>query len=444
MSMSTRPSHIPLVLLPTLEALAMKPNAVFFALWPLFFPSGALAYPTTHFDQFMPGWNPLVQEVIRDNCSAELAQYKTGTLPPGSSLSAGINPIVNCILEHWPEFRKAEMAASAVVLGLLPTLLSSLGSSPAETAVLSLQRPALAFLLSMGSPAATVMKASDFADAVQALVERGDERMLAFAWMGLAEVAAAGSRWVYLVSAGQYAAVAAAVGNVVYLAYQLGFHAVVAFAPETIFMVPLWTFLCVVIHLLAVLILHLWLRVRGTSATGSRVGSSLRYELCPCAHQPAKKTIAWRGDRGGRRTALPDTLAWLLGVSTIINLIFGTMIFSSLLFFSVRDSLAIAVRYLASTLVCRGVVRMELAGLRGKLVYRDTPRSAARGVDVDVSLPIPAYSTGLGDRTHQVEVEDHQLHPRHSHEGFPANGEHRDGIPLLPYQASLERVDSRP
>ncbi|KAH9903779.1 hypothetical protein F4778DRAFT_790868 [Xylariomycetidae sp. FL2044] len=355
-----------------------------------------VSVPTTQLDKFM-AWDSLIQPILRLNCSAEYAQFKSGYIPAGG-LSNGINPVVNCILENFPEFRKAEMASSAVVLGLLPTMLSTVGNTPAEMGFLSLRRPLLAFLLAAGTPAASVTRASEFAESVKTLVEKGDERVLALRLLG----GSSARQHKHLVSAAQLILVAAAVANVAYLAYQLGCHAVVAFVPQTIFMVPLWTAICVLIHLATVLILHLRLQLqpipaaveeKGSSTTprknvaaADRLRSWLHHELYPTEHLPAKK-IEWRRDSGG----LSDLLASILSLGTIINLIFGTMVFSSLLFFSVADSLAIAARYLASTLVCRAVLRMELVGLKDKMVYGPhEPEPAA--VRIDESTQTTPYT----------------------------------------------------
>ncbi|KAI1337739.1 hypothetical protein F5Y15DRAFT_142801 [Xylariaceae sp. FL0016] len=315
--------------------------------------------------------NSIIQEILHNNCSAELASFKSGYVPPNKGLSGGINPVTNCVLDHLDEFRKAEMASSAVVLGLLPTILQVLGSTPVETSILALQRPVLAVLLSAGSPATTTMKASDLATSFETLVQSGDERMLAFL---LLRWRRASRRYRYLVSAGQYTIVAIAVGNVVYLGYELGYHAVVAFAPETIFMVPMWTFICVVVHLGAVLIIHLRVQVQSLSEKrGTWRNGAFRQELCPTAHQPAK-IIAPRKDTG-----VSDFLAWVLSAGLIVNLILGTMIFSSLLFFAMKDALYIAGRYLASTVVCRGILRMELADMKDRLIFRiNTTEEQAR------------------------------------------------------------------
>ncbi len=52
-------------------------------------------------------------------------------------------------------------------------------------------------------------------------------------------------------------------------------------------------------------------------------------------------------------------------MGTVMHTVFGALIMSSLLFFSVVDSVTIVGRYAASTIACRTVLRFELAGIRG-------------------------------------------------------------------------------
>ncbi|KAI1487621.1 hypothetical protein F5X96DRAFT_681084 [Biscogniauxia mediterranea] len=334
------------------------------------FTSTAHCISTTNFDHFFPAWNDKIQEILRNNCSEELATYREGKVDPTQPKSALVTPVIECILNAFPEYRKAEMASSAVVLGLLPTILQSLGSTAAETALLGLRRPVLAFLLSAGSPAVSTMKGSEFVETVATFVEGGDPRGLAipgFTWSRIPSSMRA------LVSFFEYLLVGAAVANVVDLAYELGRHAIVAFAPETIFCMPLWTFLAIVIHFAGVIALSVRVKVRNVGdgdgehyhrrATGFH--DWIPNELVPAAFQPWR--LQWR-----KETLWFQVLSWGLSVGIVAHVLWGTLVLSSLLFFSVTDSLVIVSRYIASTLVCRGIVRLELSGMRGMTNYQRT------------------------------------------------------------------------
>jgi len=74
-----------------------------------------------------------------------------------------------------------------------------------------------------------------------------------------------------------------------------------------------------------------------------------------------------------RETSFFLILSWLSSVGTALHILFGTMVLSSVLFVSTDDALKIGARILASHLVCRTIVELELAGLRAtvKTDYED-------------------------------------------------------------------------
>ncbi len=372
------------------------------ALVSLLLVAGAAASPTHQFDQFFPGWDPIIQQVIRDNCTAVLDQYRTGDVNASLGLSSLVTPVINCILDNTPEFRKAEMAASAVVLGLAPTVLQSLASTTGELSLLSLRRPLFSFLLGSGSPGVSPLRAFEYEDPLGLLApvagRRGGPlpplvRITAdAAWPATGVIAAV-----------EYALVCASLANVVVLSYQLGVHAIVIFTPETIFSVPLWTFLAAVLHVGG--FLALWLRVRVVDRPGPS-----------SAPLPTTtKVPSWRGALSSwlRDEALPSeynrplnleyrpetvffiAISWLISVGTVIHALYGTLVLSSLLFYSVVDSLNIVSRYCASVLVCRIVLMYELAGMRAAAA-RNAAATEGRPEEVDNNGEgVRASKTGL-------------------------------------------------
>jgi hypothetical protein len=72
------------------------------------FLSVSYATPTHQFDQFFPGWNNYLQDILRDNCSEPYAAYQTGKVNYTLGKQSLVNPVINCILETFPEYRKAE------------------------------------------------------------------------------------------------------------------------------------------------------------------------------------------------------------------------------------------------------------------------------------------------------------------------------------------------
>ena len=67
---------------------------------------------------------------------------------------------------------------------------------------------------------------------------------------------------------------------------------------------------------------------------------------------------------------MPETriavyLNWVAVILAYAHWIFGTLVFSSTLFIGTLDAFGVIARYLASALVCRMILLVELAGIRG-------------------------------------------------------------------------------
>ncbi|KAI1267062.1 hypothetical protein F5Y18DRAFT_381383 [Xylariaceae sp. FL1019] len=316
--------------------------------------------PTHQFDHFFPGWNHIIQRYLRDNCTEEYAAYKTGNVNLTLGVESLVNPVIDCILEQFPNSRQAELAASNLVLGLIPTILQSIGSSTAETALVGIRRPILGFLLAAGSPTVAIAKSSSFAKSLADFVNGGDPRDLEIPGFGWSRVP---SKWALLISAGEYLVVGGAVANVVLLAYELGVHAVAIFAPNTIFGVPLWTFLAAIIHVVSCLCI--WLRVRVVHAKEGDdfarrtevAKTGLPTELIPAAFHSSRR-LEWRDEN-----LWFYALSWIVALGILIQVVLGTLVLSGLLFFSLVDSLSIVLRYMLSAIACRAIVRLELSGM---------------------------------------------------------------------------------
>lgn len=258
------------------------------------------------------------------------------------------------------------MGISALILGLIPTILQTLGSTTAETALVGLRRPVLGFFLAAGCPTVKMMKTGDFAASVAEFVGGGDPRDLEIPGLGWSQVPA---KMGYLISAIEHLAVSGAMANVLYMSYQLGVNAVALFAPDTIFGVPLWTLLAAIIHLAGVL--AIWLRVRMRDIEerdGDRFARRtevlktwLPTQFIPTAFHPSMR-LEWR-----KESIFFYILVWSISIGILIQVVLGTLVLSGLLFFSLADSLIIVARYIASAIICRAVVRLELSGMMASI-----------------------------------------------------------------------------
>ncbi|KAJ6788140.1 hypothetical protein PWT90_10185 [Aphanocladium album] len=321
--------------------------------------SFAQAFPTHQFDQPLSTWHSLIRGIVQNTCRSEYATYQTGSGSGNTTRYEQTGNLINCVLGQLSEYRKATMAASAVILGSTPLVMQTVGSTTAETAILGLRRPLLATLLATGSPAVAAIKSDQFMEVLSKFVQGNHDK---------SELSIPVFRWTRknaslqsAVSAFQYVLAGAAVANVATLAYQLGVHAIVAFAPTVTLLPPLWTFLAIVIHLGGTAAFHSRVKVRRKQDYDVADGVVPKFILCeftPSALQPPRD-LEWRNEH-----VWFYGLTWLLNLVTIIQILFGTLILSSLLFFTVRDAALVLGRYTASAIICRAILRFELAGCR--------------------------------------------------------------------------------
>ncbi|KAM4063799.1 hypothetical protein HRG_006910 [Hirsutella rhossiliensis] len=349
--------------------------------------------PTRQFDQTGSTWYEAVQEIIQSKCGVEFEDYKHGH-SPNVTQKTRVSVLINCILTQMSDFYKVNMAASSIVLGSAPMILQSLGSTTAETALLGLRRPILSFLLATGSPAVTTVKGSEFIEMLARFVRGGETRNLGmpgFHWSGIHM----GLRPV--VSLSEYLLVGVAATNVVLEAHRLGTRAIVVFVPTTTWLPSLWTLIAVLIHGGGTIALHLRVRVyKPPPPPGPAAGGFASWvpdELIPSAFQRPSR-MAWR-----REHVAYYALSWFLSICTVAHVVFGTLIFSSLLFFSVRDATKVVARYAASAIICRAVVRFELAGLTEATTYGDDgpPPESTEALDEEVTMSLDEAKDSRGN-----------------------------------------------
>ncbi|KAL8284565.1 hypothetical protein RB600_009129 [Gaeumannomyces tritici] len=293
----------------------------------------AYEYPREQFDRFLPEWNGIIQEILRSNCSEELAAYRTrenDANPPGL-LYDPTRRVIECVMGHMEEFRKLDMAISAVLLGLTPTILQSLACSTLDLAFLSLRRPVLALMLAVGSPIVSPTRAMAF--------QRGVE---------------------------EYAAAGGCVANMANLSYELGVHAMTVISPRFTHQVALWGALVALVHVGASVGLRLRVRVEGRAPPDRDAGLPralaalpgwMRDEVVPSAYN---STMSFSNLHDGLWFSL---LSWAASAANVAITLYSTVVLSGLLFFSIRDSLTIVARYMVSVIVCRAVFALERIGM---------------------------------------------------------------------------------
>ncbi|KAF4995059.1 hypothetical protein FDECE_12914 [Fusarium decemcellulare] len=313
-------------------------------------PAKALGRSYAQYEHFFPAWEHIIKDQLERDCQEPLTNYRNRSEP---APQVGYQ-VINCILETMPEFRKAELAAAAVILGLAPTVLQLLSVSYLDTAVLAFRRPGLALLLSMSSSGVRPLTATEYDDFI---TKMGTDPFRT-------NFGRPRSFWApRLVSLAEYFIAAGAVANNAYLAYQLSIWAVCTFAPANDFLPAVWTAACVAIHIVGYVAARIRVKVDerdDMEAVGLQRGPWHRIlnELTPTPWQSRLKV------NPGKETGWFLVLVSALYVGTALQAFYGTIILSSLVFLSVRDSAIVVIRLVASALFARGVLIYELAGFR--------------------------------------------------------------------------------
>ncbi|KAF7594438.1 hypothetical protein BBP40_009260 [Aspergillus hancockii] len=168
------------------------------------------------------------------------------------------------------------------------------------------------------------------------------------------------------ISALEYVITLGAIANVGTAGYQLGKQCICNYAREITAQPLIWAFLVGLIHIGGTIALILRYRNIRTPDDDNALPKTFRHrlplfisrELTPSQYSepPGIEEI--------EESYLFLFFSWCTSTGTVIHILYGTMVLSSLLSISVEDALAMAGRYLASVVCCRIVLVYELAGLR--------------------------------------------------------------------------------
>lgn len=186
----------------------------------------------------------------------------------------------------------------------------------------------------------------------------------AFAWPALwNRLAEMKWGWKGLVVGLQYGLAAASTINVATICWALGERTVLAWAPNSVVFPGVWALLAVGMHLFGATAVSLRFAMDAQKPRNDGLWNwwkrRLRqeFELC-CAHLPAK--LAFRSDK----TPWFLLMSWFAATCTLAHIIFGVFTFSGMLFIGFGDALKVAIRLMASAVLCRIIVIFELSGMQ--------------------------------------------------------------------------------
>lgn len=210
--------------------------------------------PTYQFNKIFPAWEIRVRPLLEGNCSEAYANYRN----PAEQSNLVTYLLVNCLLEEFPEYRKAEMATAALVLGLTPFIIQQMGPRVTDVGTLALRRPLLALLIAASCPIVSADMAGTFSDPVRHLSRKAVKTTKPkMRWLDLSRR----RRGVIIaVAAAEYLLALATCVNIQVLAWQLGTWTVCIYSPDVMYQPFLWVNLAILIQ--AAHTLSLLLRVK--------------------------------------------------------------------------------------------------------------------------------------------------------------------------------------
>ncbi|KAE8338278.1 hypothetical protein BDV24DRAFT_166482 [Aspergillus arachidicola] len=301
------------------------------------------------FQRWYKQFRSQIEFVLNNNCSEQYQNYL--------NKAPGFDPEYQ--LCNLPENVKANMANAGVILGLLPTMLSMLGSNTVDTAILArvAGRPFLSLCLALGSPAVLPDRPFEYPN-VKALL--GADRL-----KKRITIPKPGGRTWILISVLEYIVALGAVANIATVCYQLGIQCICNYATEVTAQPLIWAFIIGLIHIGGAIALSLRYRVIRSPMREPHIARQnwfRRYlirEITPSLYSTPPPDVDEIEE-----SYLFLLFSWCVSIGAVVHILYGTMVLSSLLFISVEDALANAGQFLASVVCCRAVLAYELAGLR--------------------------------------------------------------------------------
>ncbi|KAI1144377.1 hypothetical protein F5Y05DRAFT_25467 [Hypoxylon sp. FL0543] len=337
------------------------------------------------FETFFPNNNRLLTNISTGVCNLTLRDYHAAFEAPHGSVEARkmlsiCNRHEACIYGQLVPSITLNYQGASIFLGLAPYILSTLGPTVAKLSVLSVHRPLLAFLISLGAPVSTPVHVFDFDDPRDLL--RDKARKLVIDRIDY--------RVALLISVIQYVLAGLAATNVISTMIAVGQNTTLAWACTTQFAPLLWVVLASFVAVVAMVgtLMIKWTYPPGNSRLGvssahvkrlvnigcvpwlfahtlRNMGDAVRSEITVCANTTDRAFC--RGIE--KHTKLPKLAVFLhiaAGCMSFVLFLFGTAVFSALQLVTFIDAFArIIARLIASSVICRLILIFELAGLRG-------------------------------------------------------------------------------
>ena len=283
---------------------------------------------------------------------------------------------MDCMMSTISEHIKASFSGTSILLGLAPTTLSLLGPSVGEMALISIHRPVLSLLLSLGAPAIFPGRFLLWDDPLRAKEpQTGSFLITPFSRMSA-----------IIISLAQYVFAAAAGANILHAGYRIGVKAVVSWSCPNSFWPLVWVVSSLAIHFVASgslrAAIHRKKRLSKNGDYDGKVGRagplSVLYNEVTLSSNSCWQVSDLFDVRLG---PVAVTLQYIGAFLAMIHLLFGTMVFSSLLLIGVKEAFYLILRFIGSATVCRLLLQFEVGGMIKLGNRRRVYRGVVQGED---------------------------------------------------------------
>jgi hypothetical protein len=275
------------------------------------------------FQHFFTDVEGEIESAIINNCSAIFEDYLNEHI---TLYGTQCVRMYSCIMANISNYAKDNMASAAVLLGLTPFILASLGSNTTELALIASRRPILAILLVLGSPSVNPIRTFDYPNPAEDLDE--GESKLVLSKIHDRRPHSIGNIIRVVI---ELVLVIASVVNLASLSWTLTLNTIAVTSCDSDMLVELWIGCAIFTHIFGV----------ATLATGSerkycdedhptsiwgRIREWFWWESSPCATHP-KYTL-----RRKEQNKWFIFFSWLASTYTLTHIGFGVTVLSSLSF----------------------------------------------------------------------------------------------------------------
>jgi hypothetical protein len=290
-------------------------------------------------------------------CKTELNDYWTQNRSRCDAICACA---ADCLLDHTTETIKSNMATATVILGLMPGIISLLGPSIAEMSLLSAKYPLLAVLLSFASPAVNLTHLYHAPASPRRVLGTATTISVRkwHTWIdGLPSLVKTA------IQVAEYALAGGMLANTVQVSLYVDYRTISGWRCSWMYLPMSWAMSGGLAHLIGIVAIRFR---KGTSPKSSNNSPKsltilakkrvLRLLVAPSNH--------WKCIVNSQNQVMSEILFLLASLASILHMVFGVLVFSSLIFVGVLDTLPIVIRYGTSAAICQAILLLELASMR--------------------------------------------------------------------------------